>query len=101
MSLVNCLGFYLLKLSVVKEEVGSVEVSKGISRVEADGGLVVLHGIRFIPHELLDQTSVCEELFCERVTLKRSKKRGIKEIIHKKIKNVFSLNGKKMAKTFL
>lgn len=69
-SVVNCLRFYLLKLSVVKEEVGSVEVSKGISRVETDSGLVVLHGTRFIPHELLDQTSVCEELFCERVTLK-------------------------------
>lgn len=93
MSVVNCLGFYLLKLSVVKEEVGSVEVSEGISRVEADGGLVVLHGIRFIPHELLDQTSVCEELFCERVTLKRSKKRGIKEKNYKLIFIEWKKNG--------
>ncbi len=68
--------FYLLKLSIIKEEVGSIEVSEGIFRVEADSGLVVLHGTSFISHELLDQTSICEELLCMRVTLKREKTRS-------------------------
>lgn len=76
----NCLWFYLLKLSIVKEEVGSVEVSEGISWVEADSGLVVLHGASFIPHELLDQTSVCKELLCMGVTLKRAKIKFTKKL---------------------
>ena len=46
----------------VEVDVGSIKVGQGILWVDADGPLVVTHGVDTIVHELVDDTTVGEQL---------------------------------------
>ncbi len=49
-------------MSLLKENVSSIEVGKRVFRVQLCGLLVVFHGTDDISHELMDDTTVCVEL---------------------------------------
>ncbi len=54
--------YHLFEVSLLEENVPSIEVGKRVPWVHPGGLVVVLHSTHHIPHELVDDTSVCVEL---------------------------------------